>query len=120
MPIDIIIVFTLVLTALVLFASEIISFDVVALMIMVLLMYTGILTTDEALSGFSNPATITIGAMFVVSEGNRRTGALEIVGNYFSALGSLYYWIALALMMLIIAVISAFINNTAAVVIFIP
>jgi di/tricarboxylate transporter len=120
MPIDIIIVFTLVLTGLVLFASEIISFDVVALMIMILLMYTGILTTDEALSGFSNPATITIGAMFVVSEGIRRTGALEIVGNYFSALGSLNYWIALALMMLIIAVISAFINNTAAMVIFIP
>ncbi len=74
---------------------------------MTLLMYTGILTTDEALSGFSNPATITIGAMFVVSEGIRRTGALEIVGDYFSALGSLNYWIALALMMLIIAVISA-------------
>jgi di/tricarboxylate transporter len=120
MPIDIIIVFALVLTALVLFASEIISFDVVALMIMILLMYTGILTTKEALSGFSSPATITIGAMFVVSEGIRRTGALEIVGNYFSVLGSLNYWIALALMMLIIAVISAFINNTAAMVIFIP
>jgi di/tricarboxylate transporter len=120
MPIDTIIVFALVLAALVLFASEIFSFDVVALMIMTLLMYTGILTTDEALSGFSNPATITIGAMFVVSEGIRRTGALEIVGDYFSALGSLNYWIALALMMLIIAVISAFINNTAAVVIFIP
>jgi di/tricarboxylate transporter len=54
MSIDIIIVFTLVLTALVLFASEIISFDVVALMIVVLLMSTGILTTDEALSGFSS------------------------------------------------------------------
>ena len=120
MSIDIIIVFSLVLTALILFASEILSFDVVALMIMTLLMYTGILTTDEALSGFSNPATITIGAMFVVSEGIRRTGVLEIAGNYFSVLGSLNYWIALALMMLIIAVISAFINNTAAVVIFIP
>jgi len=120
MSIDIIIVFALVLTALILFASEILSFDVVALMIMTLLMYTGILTTDEALSGFSNPATITIGAMFVVSEGIRRTGALEIVGDYFSTLGSLNYWVALALMMLIVAVISAFINNTAAVVIFIP
>ncbi|MFW6332507.1 MAG: SLC13 family permease [Thermodesulfobacteriota bacterium] len=120
MPIDIIIVFALVILALILFASEILSFDVVALTIMTILMLTGILTTEEGLSGFSNPATITIGAMFVVSEGIRRTGALEIVGNCFSALGNLNYWFALALMMLIIAVVSAFINNTAAVVIFIP
>jgi len=91
MPIDIIIVFTLVITALVLFASEIISFDVVALMIMILLMYTGILTTKEALSGFSNPATITIGAMFVVSEGIRRTGAAQMLSDF--VLESLGIWV---------------------------
>ena len=120
MSIDIIIVFALVVIALILFASEILSFDVVALIIMSILMLTGILTTEEGLSGFSNPATITIGAMFVVSEGIRRTGALEIVGNYFSTLGKLNFWVALVIMMVIIGVVSAFINNTAAVVIFIP
>ena len=89
MSVEIIVVFALVVLALVLFASELLSFDVVALIIMSILMLSGILTTEEGLSGFSNPATITIGAMFVVSEGIRRTGALEIVGDYFSSLGNL-------------------------------
>jgi di/tricarboxylate transporter len=79
-----------------------------------------VLTVEEGLSGFSNQATITIGAMFVLSEGIRRTGALNSIGDFFTELGRQNYWMALMVMMVVIGVISAFINNTVAVAIFIP
>jgi di/tricarboxylate transporter len=120
MSFEMIVVFGLVVLAMGLFISERLSFDMVALLVMSILMLSGILTPREGLSGFSNPATITIAAMFVISDGIKKTGALESIGNYFSRLGRYNYWTALAVMMLIIAVISAFINNTSAVVIFIP
>lgn len=120
MTADVLIVFALIVVAIVLFAWERVSFDVTAVIIMATLMLSGILTPEEGLAGLSNPATVTIGAMFVLSEGLRRTGLLSLVGNYFARLGEQNYWLALAAMMGLIGVLSAFINNTAAVAIFIP
>lgn len=120
MSVEALIVFALIAVAIVLFSWERVSFDVTALIILSTLLLTGILTPKEGLAGFSNPATITIGAMFVLSEGLRRTGALERVGDLFAALGQRSYWQAVGAMMLVIGVVSAFINNTAAVAIFIP
>lgn len=120
MSIEIIIVFALLLLAVVLFATEWVPFDVTALIITAVLLVTGILSPEEGLSGFSNPATITIGCMFVLSEGLRRTGLLNKIGDYFLSLARKNFNIALMGMMLIISFISAFINNTAAVALFIP
>ena len=65
----------------VLFVSEVLPVDLVALSILAALLLTGLLTPEEGLSGFSHIATVTIGAMFVLSEGVRRTGALNAVGD---------------------------------------
>jgi len=80
--------------------------------------FAGILTPQEGLSGFNNPATVT--GMFILSEGVRRTGILNVAGDFFSTRmqESFNYWF-LALL-IFVGVISAFINNTAAVAIFIP
>jgi di/tricarboxylate transporter len=120
MSASILVVFALVLVAIVLFAWERVPFDVTAVIIMVTLMLSGILTPEEGLAGLSNAATVTIGAMFILSEGLRRTGALSVVGDYFAQLAQRNYWGAVAAMMGVIGVVSAFINNTAAVAIFIP
>lgn len=120
MSFDILIVFAIFIVGIVLFTTERVSFDITALIILCTLVLTGILTPLEGLSGFGNEATVTIGAMFVLSEGVRQTGALDLAGDYLSRLGQRHYWLALVLMMLVIGVISAFINNTAAVAIFIP
>ncbi|MEC7521386.1 MAG: SLC13 family permease [Myxococcota bacterium] len=114
------IVFGLVLLALVLFAWERVSYDVTALVVCVTLMVTGILTPEEGLAGFANPATITIGAMFVLSEGLRRTGALAHVGQLFRGLATRSRWLAIAGMMAAVGLVSGFINNTAAIAIVIP
>ncbi len=120
MTIEIAFVFLLLVVAIILFITDYVTFDVTAIIIMACLLGSGILTPTEGLSGFSNPATVTVAAMFVLSEGMRRTGILNIAGDFFSKKmqQNFTYWFFALL--LFICVISAFINNTAAVAIFIP
>ncbi|HKK25333.1 MAG TPA: SLC13 family permease [Gracilimonas sp.] len=117
---EILFVYGLILLAVVLFVNKRVSFDITSLILLAILVVSGILTPQEGLSGFSNPATVTIACMFILSEGLRKTGALDIVGEYFYKLSKLNFRIAILIIMVVIGVISAFINNTAAVAIFIP
>ncbi|PEN13035.1 SLC13 family permease [Longibacter salinarum] len=120
MSIETIIVFALLVVAMVLFMSDRVSFDVTALIILSTLMLTGIVSPQEGISGFSNAATVTIGAMFVLSEGLRRTGVLRHLSDLFADVGGGSFSLTVGFMMVVIGVVSAFINNTAAVAIFIP
>jgi len=120
MSFGILLVFALLVVAVALFATEWVSFDITALVILCTLAVSGVLTVRESFSGFSNEATLTIAAMFVLAEGVRRTGALDRVGEEFCRLAERRPHYGLAVMMLVVAVISAFINNTAAIAIFIP
>jgi di/tricarboxylate transporter len=120
MSIEIVIVFGLILVAMILFASDNVSFDLVAMILMTTLMLTGILNVKEGFSGFSNPATVTIAAMFALSKGIEMTGSLRIVSRHFSKIGRWSLPKAALIVMGSIALLSAFINNTAAVAIFIP
>lgn len=117
---DILLVYLLIGGAIFLFINKRVPFDVASLIIMACLLITGILTPAEGLSGFSNQATITIACMFILSEGLTQTGALNLVGNLFLRLKRYPFKVAILIIMLIIGLISAFINNTAAVAIFIP
>ncbi|MGD8371814.1 MAG: SLC13 family permease, partial [Syntrophobacterales bacterium] len=66
---------------LLLLITEQLSVDLTAIGVMVALMLFGILTPVEAVSGFANPAVITVGAMFIVSRGMIRTGAVGFIGQ---------------------------------------
>jgi len=116
-----IVVLSLILTgAIVLFVTEWIRVDLVALLILATLVISGILTPEEALLGFSNPATVTVACMFVLSAALARSGALDPV-SYWIARGGRGRPIALlALLILAAGPVSAFINNTAVVAIFLP
>lgn len=120
MTIEIAFILILIGVAVFLFVTDYVSYDLAAIIVMVSLLVSGILTPTEGLSGFSNPATVTVTAMFILSEGVRRTGILNAAGDFFSTRmqENFNYWF-LALL-IFIGVISAFINNTAAVAIFIP
>ncbi len=120
MTFDIVFVFVLLLVTLLLFITEKFPVDLVALMVMATLLISGIITPEDGISGFSNTATVTVGAMFVISAGLFRTGALNIIGVKLSQIGRRSFWSALIMMMLVVGLISAFVNNTAAVVIFMP
>ncbi len=104
----------------VLFLSERVRIDAVALLVMALLVGSGILSPQEAVMGFANPATVTVAAMFVLSAGLQRTGAVNALGQ------RLFYFTGqserrmLLTMMVVTAALSGFINNTAAVAVFLP
>ncbi|MGH7506068.1 MAG: SLC13 family permease, partial [Longimicrobiales bacterium] len=94
--------------------------DVVALIGLVLLLVTGVLTPAQAISGFANEATITVALMLVLSAGLARTGAIDIMARRGARFvrGS-----ETRLLLLIIAVVipvSAFVSNTATVAILLP
>ncbi|NNE10371.1 MAG: SLC13 family permease [Gemmatimonadetes bacterium] len=113
-------VLALLSASIVLFATEKLRVDIVALLIVVALLGSGILTADEALRGFSNTATVTIAAMFVLSAGLFKTGAVNFMGELLGRVARKSFPIALISIMISIGVISMFINNTAAVAIFLP
>ncbi len=106
--------------SLVLLISEKISVDKTAIGIMVVLSLSGILTPKETIAGFANPAVITVGAMFLLSRGLIRTGAVEFVTQMVLRFSSGNTNTTFILILLTVAFASAFINNTPVVVLFIP
>jgi di/tricarboxylate transporter len=102
------------------FVSEKLAPDVTALLALLSLLLTGVLTPYEAFSGFSHPATISVAAVLVLSAGVERTGALTYIARrLLTPLGNSELTLTIVIMVTI-GSISAFINNTAAVAIFIP
>ncbi len=106
--------------ALILFTTEALSIDLVALLIVVALTLGGVITPQEGVRGFSNPATITVAFMFILSAALLKTGALQVLGYRLSNIFRDNFSLGLITMMLLIAVISAFVNNTPVVAVFIP
>jgi len=105
--------------AITLFALEIFPIDVTAMALLIVLLITGFLDLEEAISGFSNKAVLTVGAMFILSHALVRTGFVEVLADRLGHLGK-QSWIGILLFLLTTSIISGFINNTAAVAIFIP
>ena len=120
MSVDAIITIGVILGAVVLFAAELISVDLVALLAMVALILLGVITPEQGVEGFSNKATITVAFMFVLSAALLKTGALQFLAFRLSNLFRNNFNLGMLLMMVLVAIISAFINNTPVVAIFIP
>ena len=103
----------------VLFVSEKYRLDIVAMLGLGVLLALGLVTLEDGFSGFSNPATLTVAAMFVLSAGLQKTGATAVVGRMMVRF-SRNHFAALVVIMVAVTVMSAFVNNTAAVAVFIP
>ena len=102
------------------FVRDLLPADITALAALLALLVTGVLDAREAFSGFGHPATVSVAAVLVLSAGLERTGALGFLARRILApLGRSEFLLTLAVMVLIGA-LSAFINNTAAVAVFIP
>lgn len=106
--------------AVVLFATERVPVDVVSLLMLCLLVALGVLTPAEGLQGFSDPATIAVAGMVVMSSGLAATGAVSRIPYMLAPLLRRNFYVGVAVMMLTVALTSAFVNNTACVAVFIP
>ena len=104
----------------VLFVMEILPMEVTAMGAIGVLLMLDVVTWQEAISGFSNPAVITIGAIFIMSRSLVKTGFLEVFADYLVNKGGKQKWFTIFIFLLTVSIISGFINNTAAVAIFIP
>lgn len=104
--------------AVILFVTERLPVDVVAMIVLASLLMLGLVSPAQALSGFSSEATITVAAMFVLSTGLTRSGALRAVGSAFARIRQT--WLFTLAVMVSLAAMSAFVNNTAALAVFLP
>ncbi len=105
---------------LVCFIAEWLPVDITAISVAVLLALLGLVTPEQAIAGFSNPATVTIMAMFILSAGIERTGAIQVVSNLLLKQGGKNPSRQVFVLGIIVGPITAFLSNTAVVAVFIP
>ena len=117
---DIILVMLLLLIGFIMFVTEMFSIDVTAMILLTILFMLGYLTPSEALSGFSNPAVITIAFLFIISRALQKTRILEYLIIRVRRLADKSILIGRAVYLFTIGVASAAVNNTAIVAIFMP
>lgn len=117
---DLILTVLVLLGAFGLFVSGKVRVDLVAICVLVALLTLGLVTPEEGLRGFANPATVTIGAMFVVGMGLVRTGLVQQAAKLIDRLAGRGETRLVFILCIITATLSAFLVNTAAVAILIP
>ncbi|MGB7060247.1 MAG: SLC13 family permease [Geitlerinemataceae cyanobacterium] len=116
----IILMLCILVAALIAFVAEWLPVDITAIGVATVLMLFGLVSPDEGIAGFGNSATITVMAMFILSAGITKTGAIQIVRDLLVKWGGNNPSQQIFVMGAIVGPITAFINNTAVVAIFIP
>jgi di/tricarboxylate transporter len=106
--------------ALIAFVAEWLPVDITAITVTVVLMLLGLVTPEEGISGFGNSATITVLAMFILSAGIMRTGVILTVRDLLIQWGGKNPTRQIFVLGIIVGPITAFINNTAVVAVFLP
>jgi di/tricarboxylate transporter len=118
--IQIAIVLFLLIGAVVVFAFELMTVDLVGLTVMAILIITRILTPDQAFSAFSNPAILMIGGLLVISGGLSQSGIPDAIGRKIYRFSGRSLNRLLIFVMSAEVVISAFMNNVASTAMFLP
>ena len=117
---EIILLGAIIVIALVLFITEFFPIDVTALVVLGLLLIFGLVTPEQSLSGFSNPAVITIGCLFIMSYALQKSHVLEYVIININKIIDQSQTLGMAVYLFCIGIASAVVNNTAIVAIFMP
>lgn len=124
--------FAFIIATLALYVSEKISIEVtsIGVICMLIAFFQGfplinadgenLLSAERLLRGFANPALITVLALLVVGQGMVRTGVLDKVARVVLDMGRGHQWLSVTIVMAVVLIISAFLNNIPVVVIFIP
>jgi len=106
--------------AILLFASERLRVDVVSMLVLLALLLTGVLETEEAFSGFSSPAVITVWAIYIVSASLTHTGIADYLGRRIERLAGHEEVRLTFVIMVAVAIMSAFMNNIGAAAVLLP
>jgi di/tricarboxylate transporter len=117
---EIIVVLAILAAVILLLITEWMPLEVLALLVLGVLAVTGILSPIEALAGFSNPAVVTIWAVFILSGGLTRTGITNILGRQLLKFAGQKESFLVMVIMLIAGIFSAFMNNVAVAAVMLP
>lgn len=120
MSLDIALTFGILGVAIVLFVTEILRADLVGLLVLVVLVVLGLVSAEEGISGFANPAVVTIWAVFILSEGLARTGVAGALGNRMLRLAGKGEGRLIAVLMSSTSGLSAIMNNVGVAAMFLP
>jgi di/tricarboxylate transporter len=117
---DIALTLGIIIAAVILFATEKVRVDMVALLVLLAVSITGLVSKDEVFLGFANSAVITIWAVYIVSGGLFKTGVADRLGSMILRLSGASEVRLIAVIMLTCGVMSAFMNNVGAVAVLMP
>ncbi len=120
MTLDIALTLLIILGALILFATEKLRVDVVALMVLITVGVLGLVPADKLFSGFSNSAVVTVWAVYMVSGGLFKTGVANALGSGILKVAGNTESRLIATIMLTVGVLSAFMNNVGATAMLLP
>jgi len=120
MTFEMLLLAAIVAASVILFAFEVFPVDKVSLLILSALVACRLVSPEEAIAGFGNPATVTVACMLALSYGLESTGALSYVANKLVDLARESEFRLLFAIIVSVGLLSAFINNTAAVALFLP
>ena len=110
----------IIVAAVVLFATEKLRVDIIAMLVLLTLALTGLVTADQAFSGFSSPAVITVWAVYIVSGALFKTGVTDIIGERIARMAGNSEPKLIAVIMLACGTMSAFMNNIGATAVMLP
>lgn len=105
---------------LVAFIAEWLPVDLTAIAVTTVLILLGLVTPEEGIAGFGNSATITVLLMFILSAGIAKTGVIQVFRDWLVKWGGQQPSRQILVMGLLVGPITAFINNTAVVAVFLP
>ncbi|NNE67205.1 MAG: SLC13 family permease [Pyrinomonadaceae bacterium] len=117
---EMLIVLVILIGAIVLFITEWVRIDLVALAVVVCLMLSGVISPSQALSGFSSSAVITIAALFVVGGGVLNTGLAGTVGRKILNIAGEGELRLIVVLMLAVALLSSVMSDTGTVAVLLP
>jgi di/tricarboxylate transporter len=110
----------IIVAALLIFATEKLRVDVVALLVLLTVGLTGLVGPKEVFAGFSNSAVITVWAVYIVSGGLFKTGVADVLGKFILRLSGENEMRLIAVIMLTCGLMSAFMNNVGATAMLLP
>ena len=120
MTFEILLTLSIIVVAVILFATETLRVDIIALLVLLTLVLSGLLDADQAFLGFASPAVITVWAVYIVSGALFKTGVTDILGVWISRLAGNSEPRLIAIIMLTCGTMSAFMNNIGATAMLLP
>src|SRR5690606_12741628 len=119
-PLQLFVLAVITFGALILFATEKLRADLVAVMVAAALALTGLVTVEQAFAGFGSPAVVTVSGIFVMSAGLMRTGGSDHLTRLLRRLGGRGERRLIAATVLLVGLLSSIMNNIGAAIIMMP